>query len=40
MAKNYVMALDAGTTSNRASIFDRNSKNACSQERSDIIRAL
>lgn len=26
MAKNYVMALDAGTTSNRAVIFDRNSK--------------
>ena len=26
MAKNYVMALDAGTTSNRAIIFDKNSK--------------
>ena len=26
MAKQYVMALDAGTTSNRAIIFDRNSK--------------
>ena len=26
MAKEYVMALDAGTTSNRAIIFDRNSK--------------
>ena len=26
MVKNYVMALDAGTTSNRAVIFDRNSK--------------
>ena len=26
MAKKYVMALDAGTTSNRAIIFDENSK--------------
>ena len=26
MAKQYVMALDAGTTSNRAIIFGRNSK--------------
>ncbi|MBR6887569.1 MAG: glycerol kinase GlpK [Selenomonadaceae bacterium] len=26
MAKNYVMALDAGATSNRAIIFDKNSK--------------
>ena len=26
MAKEYVMALDAGTTSNRAIIFDKNSK--------------
>ena len=26
MGKNYVMALDAGTTSNRAIIFDKNSK--------------
>lgn len=26
MAKNYVMALDAGTTSNRAIIFDKNSQ--------------
>jgi len=26
MSKNYVMALDAGTTSNRAIIFDKNSK--------------
>ena len=24
MAKNYVMALDAGTTSNRAIIFDKS----------------
>ena len=26
MSKKYVMALDAGTTSNRAIIFDENSK--------------